>query len=59
MTTRDDAIQGGRVMIWTTIKSIAEGAVEVGAATPVVAPLCIALLKVKEVVDGASRNGEV
>lgn len=31
---------------------------KIGAATPVVAPLCVALLKAKGVVDEASRNKE-
>ena len=58
MATRDDAAQGARVVISAVINSIAEGALEVGAATPVVAPLCVALLEAKKVIDGASRNGE-
>ncbi|CAN0179829.1 unnamed protein product [Scytosiphon promiscuus] len=40
----------------TVIEGIATGVIDIGAVTPVVAPLCIALKKAKEVVDGASRN---
>ncbi|CAN0154938.1 unnamed protein product [Scytosiphon promiscuus] len=40
----------------TVIEGIATGLIDIGAVTPVVAPLCIALKKAKEVVDGASRN---
>lgn len=58
MPTRDDAAQGSRVVISAVIHSIADGALEIGAATPIVAPLCTALLKAKKVVDGASSNGE-
>ena len=45
-------------MISAVINSIADGALEVGSTTPVVAPLCVALLEAKKVIDGASRNGE-
>lgn len=38
------------------VDGVATGVVEIGAATPVVAPLCLALLKAKGVVDGTSRN---
>eukprot|EP00752_Nemacystus_decipiens_P007264 g6502.t1 len=58
MATRDDAAEGSRAVISTVINNIADGALEVGAATPVVAPLCVALRDVKGVIDGASRNGE-
>eukprot|EP00903_Cladosiphon_okamuranus_P019673 g18082.t1 len=40
------------------VEGVATGIIEIGAITPVVAPLCVALLKAKGVVDGASRNQE-
>lgn len=62
MATRDDTVQAAhetaRLGFSTVVEGIATGIVEVGAATPVVAPLCIALLKAKVVVDGARRNEE-
>eukprot|EP00752_Nemacystus_decipiens_P007557 g6751.t1 len=62
MATRADAVQAaretGRLGVSTVVEGLATGIIEIGAATPVVAPLCVALLKAKEVVDGASRNRE-
>ncbi|CAM9659527.1 unnamed protein product, partial [Scytosiphon promiscuus] len=62
MADRDDAVQGvretARLGASTVIESVAEGIIEIGASTPVVAPLCKALLKAKGVVDAASRNKE-
>lgn len=40
------------------VEGVATGIIEIGAATPFVAPLCVALIKAKGVVDGASRNKE-
>lgn len=42
-----------RFTISTAFESVATGVMEVGASTPVVAPLCAALLKAKGIVDGA------
>ncbi|CAN0020161.1 unnamed protein product, partial [Ectocarpus fasciculatus] len=42
----------------TVVKGIAGGVITVGSKTPIVAPLCAALLEAKVVVDGASRNKE-
>lgn len=57
-----DAVQatreGTRFTVLTAVELIASEAIEVGASTPVVAPLCTTLLKVKGVVDGAKRNKE-
>ncbi|CAM9487528.1 unnamed protein product, partial [Ectocarpus sp. 12 AP-2014] len=62
MATRGDAGQaareGARATALTVVKLFAEGAIEIGASAPVVAPLCVALLEAKGVVDGASRNKE-
>ena len=58
MATRDDAAQGARVVISALINRIAGGTLEIGAVTPVVAPLCVALLEAKKVINGARRNGE-
>lgn len=46
-----------RLAISTMVEAVATGVIEVGTATPV-APLCVALLKAKGVIDGASRNKE-
>lgn len=40
------------------IKGILTGAIEVGAAAPVIAPVCIALLRVEDIVDKAKCNKE-
>ena len=45
-----------RLGVSTAVEGVVSGVIDIGAAT--VAPLCIALLKVKGVVDGASRNRE-
>eukprot|EP00752_Nemacystus_decipiens_P010888 g9681.t1 len=62
MAARGDAVQAARetarLGVSTVVEGVATGIIEVGAATPVVAPLCVALLKVKGVVDGVSRNKE-
>lgn len=62
MATRGDAVQAAqetaRLGISTVVEGVATGIIEIGAATPVVAPLCVALLKAKGIVDGASRNKE-
>lgn len=62
MATRGDAVQAAqetaRLGISTAVERLATGIIEIGAGTPVVAPLCVALLKVKGVVDGGSRNKE-
>lgn len=42
----------------TAMESVATGVIEVGASTPVVPPLCTALLKAEGIVDGAKRNKE-
>eukprot|EP00903_Cladosiphon_okamuranus_P016275 g15008.t1 len=47
-----------RFALSAVVESVASGAIEVGTATPVVAPLCVALLKVKGVVDEANRSKE-
>ncbi|CAM9091318.1 unnamed protein product, partial [Laminaria digitata] len=44
--------------ISTVVEGVATGIIESGAATPFVAPLCVALIKAKGIVDGASRNKE-
>lgn len=54
MATREAA----RRTISTVVEFVASGTIEVGAATPVVAPLCVALLKAKSIIDGANRNKE-
>ncbi|CAN0423039.1 unnamed protein product [Ectocarpus fasciculatus] len=62
MATRGDAAQAAqltaRVAVSTVVKGIAGGVITVGSKTPIVAPLCAALLEAKVVVDGASRNKE-
>lgn len=62
MATRGDAVQAAqetaRLTISTVVESVATGIIEIGAATPVVAPLCVALLKAKENLDGVKRNKE-
>lgn len=62
MATRGDAVQatreGVRFTTLTVLQSFAEGAIEIGASAPVVAPLCTALLKAKDVVDAANYNKE-
>lgn len=50
--------EGARFTVLTVIESIASEAIEVGASTPVVAPLCTALLRAKDVVDAANQNKE-
>lgn len=52
------AQETARLTISTAIKSVANGVITVGAATPVVAPLCVALLEARGIVDGASRTKE-
>lgn len=47
-----------RLVASTILESIVGGAIDVGAATPVVAPLCVALQKAKAMIDGVSRNKE-
>lgn len=47
-----------RLTISTLVESVATGIIEVGTATPVVAPLCVALRNAKGIVDEASRNQE-
>lgn len=54
MATRE----GSRLTISTMVDLVAAGTIKIGAATPVVAPLCVALLKAKSIVDGANRNKE-
>lgn len=60
MATRDDAVQAaqetGRIGLSTVLEGVATGIIEVGVATPVVAPLCVALQKAKGVVDKAKNN---
>ena len=60
MATGDDAVQAtvemARIGVSTVIEGVATGIIEIGAATPVVAPLCVALLKAKDMVEGTSRN---
>lgn len=60
MATGGDVAQAtretARLGVSTIIEGVATGIIEVGAATPVVAPLCVALRQAKAVVDGASRN---
>lgn len=62
MATRGDAVQAAqevaRLGVSTVVEGVATGVIEIGAATPVVAPLCVALLKAKGIIDGASRNKE-
>lgn len=62
MATRGEAVQAAqetaRLGVSAVVESVATGIIEIGAATPVVAPLCVALLKAKGIVDGASRNKE-
>lgn len=57
-----DAVQaareGARFTALTVLQSFAEGAIEIGASTPVVAPLCTALLKANKVADAADHNKE-
>ena len=50
--------EAAKLTVSAVIEFVASGTIEVGAATPVVAPFCAALLKVKSVVDGANRNKE-
>ena len=50
--------EAAKLSISTVVESVASGVIEIGAATPVVAPLCVALLKAKGVVDGASQSKE-
>ena len=61
MATIGDAVCASRevtaLTISTMVESVATGVIEIGAATPV-APLCVALLKAKGIVDAASRNKE-
>lgn len=61
MATRSDAIQTAQetasLGVSTVVESIATGIIEIDAATPVVA-LCVAVLKAKGIVEGASRNKE-
>lgn len=54
MTTHEAA----RLTTSTVVESIATGVIEIGTATPVVSPLCVALLKAKGIVDGAYSNKE-
>ena len=49
-------VETARLGVSTVIEEVATGMIEIGAATPVVAPLCVALLKAKGIVEGASRN---
>ena len=62
MAARGDAVQAAHEMarlgVSTVVEGVATGIIEVGTATPVVAPLCVALLKAKGIVDGVSRNKE-
>lgn len=63
MATGGDAAQAtreaARLGVSTVVEGVATGIIEIGATTPVVAPpLCVALLKAKGIVDGASRNKE-
>eukprot|EP00752_Nemacystus_decipiens_P017435 g15629.t1 len=58
MASRGTVVQAARETAKLGVEGVAAGIIEIGAATPVVAPLCVALLKAKEVVDGASRNKE-
>lgn len=62
MATGSDAAEAareiGRLTLSSVVEGVATGIIEVGAATPVVSPLCVALLKAKGIVDGASRNKE-
>lgn len=44
------------VAISTVVQGIATGIIEIGAPTPVVAPLCKVLLEAKDMVDEASNN---
>lgn len=56
--TAQDVRETARLGIPAVVKGIATGIIEIGAATPVVAPLCKALLKAKGIVDRASRKKE-
>lgn len=47
-----------RLGISEVVQGVASGVIEVGASTPLLAPLCVALLKAKGVVDGVTRNKE-
>eukprot|EP00752_Nemacystus_decipiens_P008230 g7359.t1 len=47
-----------RLAVSTVVEGVTSGVIEIGAATPVVAPICVALLKARDIVDGASRNKE-
>lgn len=62
MATRGDAAQAvqetARLGVSTVIEGISTGAIEVGAAAPVIAPVCVALLRVKHIVDKAKCNKE-
>lgn len=62
MATRGDAVEATREGVRCTalivLKLFAEGSIEIGASAPVVAPLCNALLQVKDVLDAANHNKE-
>lgn len=58
MATRGTGVRAARQTARLGVEGVAAGILTVGAATPIVAPLCVALLKAKEAVDGASRNKE-
>lgn len=62
MATRGDATQTveetARRGVSTVIQGIVAGAIEVGPATPVIVPVCAALLCVKDTVDKAKCNKE-
>lgn len=58
MATRGTAAQAARETARLGVECVATGIIGIGAAAPIVAPLCAALLKAKEAVDGASRNKE-
>lgn len=42
----------------TVVEFVASGTIGIGSTTPVVAPICVALLKAKSIIDGANRNKE-
>ena len=61
MAMRGDAAvdatrEAARLTMSTVVEGVTSGIIEIGAAAPVVAPLCVALVKAKAVVDGARRN---
>eukprot|EP00903_Cladosiphon_okamuranus_P014934 g13826.t1 len=62
MATRGDAAQAvqeaARLGVSTVIEGILAGAIEVGAAAPVIAPVCVTLQGVKSIVDRAKCNKE-